>query len=177
MRAPVPLDVREVVTEPVTAVLTCVTVETDAAKLSTAMSVAIGRLTQYVQRHALQVVGAPRAIYTAYGDHRTTFTVAFPIAAPDAASDALAEAARASTPHIRIGELAPFTGFRFVHVGAHADLPSTYARITQWLLAHGHIESEHDWAHLLPMWEEYVSDPARTPAHALITHLYVPRLV
>lgn len=168
MRAPVPLEVHEVVTAPVIAVLTYVTVETEATKLSTAMSVAIGRLTQYVQRHALEVVGAPRAIYTAYGDHRTTFTVAFPIVPPHDAP--------ASTAHIRVGELAPFSGFRFVHVGPHAELPTTYARITHWLLTHGHIESEHDWAHLLPMWEEYVGDPAHTPAHALITHLYVPRL-
>lgn len=167
MRAPVPLEVHEVVTESVPAVVTCVTTTTDALAIAAAMTVGFGRLTQYVQRHELEVSGAPRAIYTAYGNHRTTFTLALPIV----------PSAQPPPPWgaVRVDLLAAFDGWRFVHVGAYDTLPAMYARITQWLLARGVLSSERDWAHLLPMWEEYLGDLVHTPAKRLVTHVYVPR--
>ena len=36
------------------------------------------------------------------------------------------------------------------------------------------MRSEADWAKYMPMWEEYMNDPERTPAAELLTHIYLP---
>ena len=38
----------------------------------------------------------------------------------------------------------------------------------------GLMESEADWMKYMPMWEEYLNDPATTPEAELVTHIYLP---
>jgi effector-binding domain-containing protein len=50
----------------------------------------------------------------------------------------------------------------------------TYGRISAFMKEKGCMQSEADWARYMPMWEEYLNDPATTPPTELMTYIYLP---
>ena len=137
----------------------------DPASISSAMGEAFETLMIFLKRHALVPCGPPRAIYRSYNTEGTKFVVAMPIVTP-------------------FGSVAGGSGFvdsisggkalRFTHHGSYQDLMKTYEQITQFLLAKGLMKSEADWTQFMPMWEEYLNDPATTPEAELLTYIYLP---
>jgi effector-binding domain-containing protein len=138
----------------------------DPQDISEAMRKAFDELHRVSQVHTVQFAGPPRAIYTAYSAEGTEFTVVLPIAA--AVSGDMGDTA------VTVGEVPGGEALRFVHEGPYPELEHTYSRITDWMKANDMLGTEADWAKYMPMWEEYVNDPASTPADDLITHIYVP---
>jgi len=134
--------------------------------ISEAMGAAFGTLMAYVGQHGLAPAGAPRAIYTAYGQDGLSFTVAMPLAEPPGAA--------AEPGPVTMGEIPGGRALRFTHRGPYRELMSTYGRITEFMKAQGLLENEADWARYMPMWEEYLNDPATTPEAELMTYIYVP---
>jgi hypothetical protein len=138
----------------------------DPASISTAMRSAFGALMGFLARHRLAPTGQPRAIYTAYGATGVSFTVAMPVAAGPAAP--------VDEPSIRVDTLSPTRAYRFTHHGPYANLMQTYGQITAFMKEKGMMQSDADWARYMPMWEEYLNDPEKTPAADLVTYIYLP---
>ena len=138
----------------------------DPAEMGKAFGTAFGRLADYVQATGVQPLGAPRAIYTAYGPDGTDFTVVMP----------LASGAEGGTPDgsVVVDEVPGGKALRFVHRGPYDRLRETYDGITNWMIRNGRMESESDWMKYTPMWEEYVTDPDSTPPEELLTYIYLP---
>ena len=135
------------------------------ASISEAMRRGFEAVSAFVTRHGLAMNGQPRAIYNSYGAGGVAFTIAVPVvSAPEGVVD----------EQIFVDTLPAVKAYRFTHHGPYANLAQTYNLITAFLKEKGLIETEADWARYMPMWEEYLNNPATTPATELITFIYLP---
>jgi AraC family transcriptional regulator len=135
-------------------------------EIGDAMVQAMGRLAVYMAQHNLEHAGPPRSVYASYGGSKVQMTVGFPIVEPDVEPPITAD--------VSIGEMAYGPALRFRHVGPYDSLTETYGAITDWMIENDFMESEADWAHFSPVWEEYVGDPMNTAPEELVTFIYVP---
>lgn len=123
-----------------------------------------GTLMGFAAGHGARFEGAPRVFYTGMGPGGCDMTLAIPVAGVLAGVN----------PPVRVEELPAAKTLRFTHVGPYDRLMQTYGEITAWMLEHGRMESEADWAKYMPMWEEYPNDPQTTPPDQLVTHIHLP---
>ena len=133
--------------------------------ISTAMEECFTALMAFARAHGVTPAGPPRAIYTTMGSDGMAFVVALPIA-EDAAVDL--------DDRVFADVLPGVHAMCFTHVGPYAELSRTYAEIESTLRVRGLLSTERDWARFMPMWEEYLGDPATTPPSELVTHIYLP---
>ena len=138
----------------------------DPASISAAIGAAFDTLMGFLGQHALTPTAPPRVIYTSYGPEGVSFTVALPVAA--------APAAPASDTPVTVDTLSGAKAYRFTHLGPYKNLMGTYGRITAFMKSKGWMESDADWARYMPMWEEYLNDPDKTPEADLLTYIYLP---
>ena len=135
-------------------------------EMAEAMSKAWAALMVLVERYKLAVAGAQRTTYYEWDSTGTRFAVALPIASAPPVDIAEPGAAVMAIPET--------SALRFVHRGAYATIADTYTRIDHWLREREAIKTQADWSRYMPMWEEYVNDPATTPPSELITYIYLP---
>jgi DNA gyrase inhibitor GyrI len=133
-----------------------------------AMEDAFQTLGAFLATHRLVPTGPPRAIYGTWGPDGTTFTLALPIREP-------APTVPAGADGVTIGPLVAQHAWRFIHRGAYTHLVDTYGQIAEWLTSQGLFHTEADWAKFAPMWEEYLTEPDRTPEGDQLTYIYLPR--
>jgi effector-binding domain-containing protein len=138
----------------------------DPGAISAAMGRAFETLGRFIGANGLVPGGPPRAIYNAYGPDGVDVTVAIPIETPASPIPAGGD--------VRVALLPAGRTLRFTHKGPYRELSGTYGRITQHLMKEGMIESEADWSRFMPMWEEYLNDPASTAEAELVTHIHLP---
>ena len=138
----------------------------DPASIGAAMRTAFEAVMGFVIRQRLTINGQPRAIYTAYGARGVSFIAALPVAESPAVSVGESE--------IRIETLPGTRAYRFTHHGPYERLGQTYNQITAFMKDKGWMQSEADWARYMPMWEEYLNDPEKTPSTELLTYIYLP---
>jgi DNA gyrase inhibitor GyrI len=137
----------------------------DPAAISAAMQAGFATLMPYIAINNLMPAGPPRAIYSAFDKTQTRFTLAMPVASTAGANPSTG---------ITLGMLPGGRMHRFTHRGPYTELSQTYEAITSWMRNTGLMRDAADWMKYSPMWEEYVTDPAITPASELITYIYVP---
>jgi effector-binding domain-containing protein len=104
--------------------------------------------------------------YDVDAEGHTRFAVGIPIEPP---TDRVRPAHRAHVT-VRPGGRILY----FLHVGPYDALGETYAAIGEWMVQHGLMRSPADWERYLPMWEEYLDDPATTPPGELRTRIVIP---
>jgi len=136
-------------------------------QIKAVMGQAFDTIFGFMHQHGLASAGSPRAIYMSFDPRGVDFTVAVPVAAAPANAADSAPVAIASLPGAKT--------LRFTHRGPYEELMTTYNRIAQYLEAKGLMKDETDWARYMPMWEEYLNDPAETPEAELLTHIFLPR--
>ena len=139
---------------------------TDPAAISDAIGQKFQALFGFIARHHLVPNGPPRAIYTSYDSAGLSFLVAVPVA--DGAS------APAEDPSVLVDTLPGRKAYRFTHHGPYTNLSQTYNQVTEFLKEKGWLRSNADWARYMPMWEEYLTDPEKTPPAQLLTYIYLP---
>jgi effector-binding domain-containing protein len=54
---------------------------------------------------------------------------------------------------------------RLVHRGAYNHMPASYEKLAAYMAVHGIKEGRVSW-------EQYISDPAKTPPGEAVTHIY-----
>lgn len=138
----------------------------DPAAIAGGIRGAFEELMAFVRQLKLSLSGPPRVIYMAHGPQGVRFTVAMPIAAPPTATRMIGPGFIKAIPASR--------AMRFTHRGPYTELVKTYGRITEFLKAKGLMKTDADWAHYMPMWEEYINDPQTTPPADLVTYIYLP---
>jgi len=161
--APTPVDVKAV-----TAVQLDCRAGAEPDAIPRAMQDAFETLGEFIGKHTLVCTGPPRATYTTFGPEGTTFTLAFPVREP--AAELAGEPAGP-----RIGPLPATKAWRFTHRGAYSDMRATYGQIEDWLKTQGLFKTQADWATFMPMWEEYMTEPDKTPERDQLTYIYLPR--
>ncbi len=123
---------------------------------------AYARLRAYLAAYGRQAVAAPIAITRGY-DVETKhwrFDAAVILDRPDDIPPAPEQGIQAGTTYAGLV-------LRAVHTGPAATIESTYDQLAAWRTVAG-FEDNGD------VWEQYVSDPATTPAAQRITHIYWP---
>lgn len=165
-RSDADLDCAEVTVPPALVVQLAADCGPDPTALPKAMQAAFTRLMAAMQQARLLPAGPPRAIYLEYGAAGTRFLVAVPIAA--------APHMPITADGVSIETLPGGDNLRFTHRGPYAMLSRTYDRIGAHLRERGFMASDADWQRFMPMWEEYLNDPARTPPEQLVTHIFLP---
>ena len=150
----------------VTAVQVHTSSGTDPSEMSAAFGQAFNLIGQFIHGHGAQVTGPPRGIFTSYGPEGTEFTVAMPVAS--GAGTGSADGA------VVVDEIPGGEALCWMHKGPYAQLSVTYDKITDYMKAHGMLETESEWQKHGPMWEEYLSDPGSTPEEELLTRIYLP---
>jgi hypothetical protein len=130
------------------------------ASIGAAIQTAFETLHGLISQHPLAPAGPPRVIYNSYGAEGVSFTLALPVAAP--------------VPSLQLQPLEGTKAFRFTHHGSHHNLMQTYGQITAFMKSRGWMQTDADWARYMPMWEEYLNDPAKTPEAELLTYIYLP---
>lgn len=131
----------------------------DPDSLAAALSQAYFDITQYIERHDLQVAGAPRLILQDFVGGLRRFDAAIPVSGPGAAA----------TAQDRVHVISSYEGpaLKAVHTGSYEDLGDTHRKIVAYLAAAGIDRAGKPW-------ESFVSDPADVPESALITEIYYP---
>jgi effector-binding domain-containing protein len=137
----------------------------DPASIGAAIKTAFGTLAGLLGRHSLVPAGPPRVIYNSYGAEGVSFTLAMPVAAPSRP---------ANDPSLALKTLDGTKAYRFAHHGPYSNLPHTYGQITGFMKSKGWMQTDSDWARYMPMWEEYLNDPEKTPETDLLTYIYLP---
>jgi effector-binding domain-containing protein len=154
----------DVAVDPVAAIT--IEAQCQIGEIGATVGALFARLGEFMTRNGLRATGAPRIIYRGMDAGDTLFILAFPVAA-DVGADI-------DEGDIRLDRLPGGRMWRFAHHGPYPNLGVTYQAITEWLLQRKLIDSEDDWSNFMPMWEEYVSDPATTKPDDLLTYIYLP---
>lgn len=112
-------------------------------------------LAEFLGTHGVEQAGRPLAITrpTATG---WRLDAAFPLESADLAP----------APPIRVGRLPEGPSLRVAHRPRDGALAETYQRLAAWIAAHG-LQAEG------VSWEQYLSDPAETPADERVTEVWV----
>ncbi len=125
--------------------------------IGVALGVAYSRLSGFINANDLKQVAPPLAIYHGQESNVLTFDAAIPVDRTDVAPGG----------NIRTGKTQAGPAVLAEYRGPYAGLPAAKEQVQAYLAAAGF---ERDGA----MWEQYVSDPARTPQTELLTHIYYP---
>ena len=128
----------------------------DSLDLETRVATAYREISRVMATEGLERAGHPLTITRARPGQGIALTAAIPVLSADIEAVGMVQAG-------------PFPGGRAVraaHRGPNAALGLTYEKLAAWMAAHGLEEGRVSW-------EEYVSDPAETPAGELQTLLYV----
>ena len=132
----------------------------DPAQIGRVLSDAFKKVMRYVTRNGLEMAGPPIAITTSWDDNGYGFIAGVPIAGSRVPKS------RRGSP-VEIHRTYAGEAVKAVHVGSYASMHPTYEKIISYMAAYG-LESNGS------SWEEYVSDPIRTPEAELVTNVFFP---
>lgn len=154
------LEIEQVFVESADIAYVTTTSEPQAAAMTAAMSDAFFDILGFIRRHGLEEAGAPLSITRSFAGADLVFDAAIPIRGLSAATPRTENV-------VRIGTTYEGAVIRVRHVGAYATLGQTHDKIAAYLAASGLMRNGN-------AWESYISDPDRTDASGLITHVYYP---
>ncbi len=137
---------------------------TTASREPGAVSAALGDayfdVLNYMDKHQLQLAGAPMSITRSYNGAELRFDAAIPI-----------RGATDSTPRdgssVKLGVSYAGQVIRVKHVGSYRALSRTHQKIGAYLAA---LDIKRNGA----AWESYVSDPTKVSEADLVTYVYYP---
>ncbi|MGD9845379.1 MAG: GyrI-like domain-containing protein [Variibacter sp.] len=112
----------------------------------------------YLEKQGIKPDGAPMTIYTATDDTGFQYQAAVPVAA---------EPANPPQGDIAVGKSPSGQVLKFVHRGSYDSMDTTYEAITNYLDSKS-LEAEDLF------FEEYVTDPLKTPEDKLVINVFVP---
>ncbi len=123
-----------------------------------ALAVAYVEVTAFMELNGVTRQGPPLAIIRYWGPASYEFDAAIPVSH---------EAAKSKNSVVQLGDTYAGRAVKAVHVGPYKTRARTHEQVQAFMAARG-LEQDGD------PWEEYVSDPGKTPSQELITHIYYP---
>jgi effector-binding domain-containing protein len=129
----------------------------DPKAIEAAFALAVGELNSFIQLSGIQQAGQPLAISRAINADKYEFDVAIPVDRSDVPV----------TGNVRFGQTFAGPALRVAHTGPYDTVASVYPKINAFLAVHQLRSSGRTW-------EQYMSDPAATPANQILTYVFVP---
>jgi effector-binding domain-containing protein len=136
----------------------------DPAAVAQALQNAFATIDAFLAENGLKQNGAALAITRFYDESGWGFEAAVPISGTP---EARTRAAKAAVKGIRIGPSYAGRALKGVHVGSYSTLPETYQRLEDYAAEKGFDSNGRPW-------EQYVTDPRKTPEDLLRTEVYMP---
>ena len=135
----------------------------DPDAFAKALDSAYVQVKAFLKENGLEQSGAPLAVNRFYDESGWGFEAAIPFSGSESARSK----AVATTGTVKVGKTYAGRALKGVHVGSYAFLPDTYRQLEDHM-AQNQLESNGH------SWEQYVSDPSKTPPEKLATHVYLP---
>ena len=134
----------------------------DEASASAKLAETFGKVAGYFDANGLKPAGAPIAMTRSF-DEKTTrweFNAGIPVAAA---------APPAADSGVQLATTPAGYALRATHTGPYSAMQPSYGKLLAYKAAAGLQDVPGSGA-----WEQYLSDPANTPAEKLTTHIYWP---
>lgn len=133
---------------------------TEDGEVGKALGEAYARIVGFMKANNLGEAGPPLAITRKWDETAKVFEfdAGIPVDRADVA---------ASPGEVRMGATAGGKLLKVRHTGPYRELPKTYDMLDAYMAAYGYEKAGDEW-------EQYVSDPGKTPEAELITDIYYP---
>ncbi len=152
------LSVEAVDVKPVTIAYVEATSTKDDKAVAQAMGNAYTEVGKFITQNKLKMAGAPISINTKWDDSGYAFEAGIPVeTAPQAAASA----------KVKVKNTYTGKALKVTHKGAYREMEDTYEKLFAYAKASG-LETNGN------PWDEYVTDPQKTPEPDLVTHIYLP---
>lgn len=132
----------------------------DETEIARTIGAAFGQVGKYMATAKLKQAGPVMTINTKWDDSGYGFEAAVPI-------DRMPDAQPADDAPVRVKQTYAGKVLKVVHKGSYHTMMKDYDQLDSYAAAHGYQRPA-------PPWDEYVSDPGRTPEADLITNIYMP---
>ncbi|HYV84300.1 MAG TPA: SRPBCC family protein [Patescibacteria group bacterium] len=129
-------------------------------EIAAAIGAAFGQVGRFMAAAKLKQAGPVMTINTKWDETGYAFEAAVPI-------DRMPEALPASAAPVGVKQSYAGRVLKVVHKGAYRTLQKDYDQLDAYAAAHGYERPA-------PTWDEYVTDPGKTPEPDLITNIYMP---
>ncbi len=151
----------EIITaSPVTVAYVAAKSSQDQKVIGAAIGAAYAQVGKFLAAEKLHQAGPPLTINTKWSDGEYEFEAAIPL------DKTPARPVAAASP-VKVKDTYSGRAIKIVHTGAYRDLAQTYDKLYAYVAANGMEVAG-------PTWDEYVSDPGKTPEADLITNIYMP---
>lgn len=127
----------------------------DGAAVAEKLASAYQEISAFMSLNGITIAAQPMAISRRIGDGGFIFEAAIPVQRIDIDP----------TGRVNWGSSPAGRSARLVHRGAYENLPRSYEKLAAWMAAHGYRQGRVSW-------EQYISDPGRTPVDERVTHIY-----
>lgn len=154
------LKVEKVELTPVTVAYATATSDRGDQAIAAAIGAAYAQVGKFMLANGLKQAGPPITINIKWDDSGYACEAAIPV---DRSPTKEVPAKSA----VKVKQTYAGPALKVVHSGAYSDMPATYEKLAAFIAAFG-LEMAG------PPWDEYVSDPGRTPEPELITNIYQP---
>lgn len=129
-------------------------------EIATAIGAAFGQVGKFMAAAKLKQAGPVMTINTKWDATGYGFDAAVPI-------DHMPGALPAADAAVGVKTMYAGKALKVVHKGAYRTMMKDYEQLEAYAAAHGYERPA-------PPWDEYVTDPGRTPESDLITNIYMP---
>jgi effector-binding domain-containing protein len=119
------------------------------------LAAAYGEISDLMAAQSIELLSQPMAITRAWDAEDYEFDAAIPVQPGEVVLSG----------RVRAGTAPAGRAVRVIHQGPYDRMPDSYAKLAAYMAAHGLKEGRVSW-------EQYVSDPAKTPPLEAVTHIY-----
>jgi effector-binding domain-containing protein len=155
-----------VVLQPATYAYVSGSTSTDVDAIAKALGSAYGKVGAFMAAAGFKQAGAPLAITRRWDAQAKVyeFDAGIPVDKADAQAP---DTINGKPSEVKIGHSYAGTALKAEHHGSYKDMGGTYAQIDAYKAAYQLQDNGLSW-------EQYVSDPGKTPEAQLVTDIYVP---
>jgi len=126
-----------------------------AGGVAESLATAYREISDLMTEQSIEMQSQPMAITRAWDAEDYEFDAAIPVAPGDVVLSG----------RVRAGTSPAGRAVRVIHKGPYERMPASYAKLAAYMAAHGLKEGRVSW-------EQYISDPAKTPPREAVTYIY-----
>jgi effector-binding domain-containing protein len=149
------IDVAIVDVEPVDILYVAMGSRESAGGIAAGLAAAYREITTLMTEQSIPMLSQPMAITRAWDAEDYEFSAAIPVP----------PAAVTLSGRVHAGKSPAGQAVRVVHRGPYDRMPASYEKLAAYMAVHGLKEGRVSW-------EQYISDPAKTPAEEAVTHIF-----
>ncbi len=149
------IDVAIVDVEPVDILYVAMGSRESAGGIAAGLAAAYREITALMTEQSIDMLSQPMAITRAWDAEDYEFSAAIPVPPVEVALSG----------RVRAGKSPAGRAVRVVHRGPYDRMPASYEKLAAYMAVHGLKEGRVSW-------EQYISDPAKTPPEEAVTHIY-----